>query len=392
MSDSLRESLRASGVLTTDWETPLEAAPRRLFLPEMMWPSVEGERIVVSRADDPEEWQRWADTDVPVVTQWDDGDHAGPERGTLATSSSSMPSLVFDMLAELSVFDGAKVLEVGTGTGWCAALLSARLGEENVVSVEVDAAVAEAARKALAIAGWHPEVVTGDGLLGQPGRAPYDRILVTAGVREVPRAWIDQTRPGGVIVLPWGTGYGGQNAVVRLVVGDDGTASGRFVGATRFMHIRSQRGERPDPADYIPGDTWPDDTRRSGTALTADVMGGHDPFAPVEFALGLLVSGCVHLSGHDSRGRSVMWLYGPADRSWAMAFLDDNPARSEVFQGGPRDLWDEIESAYRWWKAQGSPAHEDFGLTITPTGQTPWLRTPLSPLPASFQPSSPTGR
>ncbi|MEV4096272.1 protein-L-isoaspartate(D-aspartate) O-methyltransferase [Streptosporangium saharense] len=378
MSDSLRELLRDSGVLTAEWEKPFEAAPRRLFLPEVMWPSVEGENIVVSKADDPEEWRRWADTDVPIVTQWDDGDHTGPERGTLATSSSSMPSLVFDMFADLSVEDGMRVLEVGTGTGWCAALLSARLGEENVVSVEVDAAVAEAARKALAIAGWHPEVVTGDGLLGHPGRAPYDRMLVTAGVRKVPRAWIEQTRPGGVIVLPWETPYSRHNAVVRLVVGDDGTASGRFRNRTQFMMLRSQRGEWIRYGDYIPGDSWPDDTRRSTTGLPAGEVLGEE-YTVFAFVAGLLVPECVHTHGRSPQGTPTLWLYGLGDRSWAAVFFDED---AQVFQGGPRDLWGEVEAAHRWWTERGRPGHTEFGLTVTADGhQKAWLGDPSEPVP-----------
>ena len=112
---NLREHLLTTGAMTPHWAPAYDAVPRELFLPGVMWPSVGGERIVVSRADDPEEWQRWADANVPITTQWDDGHHAGSERGELATSSSSMPSLVFSMFSALSMTDGAKVLEIGTG-------------------------------------------------------------------------------------------------------------------------------------------------------------------------------------------------------------------------------------------------------------------------------------
>ncbi|WP_184717992.1 methyltransferase domain-containing protein [Streptosporangium saharense] len=374
---SLRERLLSSGAMAPDWAFAFDAVPRGLFLPEVMWPSAEGERVVVSRTDDLEEWQRWADTDVSIVTQWDDGDHTGLERGELATSSGSMPGVVFDMLRELLVFDGAKVLEIGTGTGWCAALLSARLGETNVVSVEIDEAVAKAAREALDAAGWHPELVVGDGLLGWPDGAPYDRVLVTAGVREVPRAWIDQTRPGGVLVMPWGPIFTGQTALVRLVVNDDGTASGHFVGATRFMHVRSQRGEWPRHRDYLP-DGWPADTRESTTSLTASDVLPEDDYAAVDFVLGLLVPDCVHAHGRSPRGTMTMWIYGLGDLSWAAAYFDEEtPSASRVYQGGPRSLWNEVETAYRWWTEQGKPGHEQFGLTITTEGhQHPWLGEP----------------
>lgn len=175
----LRELLLKTGTMAPDWAQAGDAVPRGVFLPDLMWPFDNDLDIPVSKTADPEAWSRWADSNVPITTQWDDGHHTGTAPGEWRTSSSSTPSLVFSMFRDLSVFDGARVLEIGTGTGWCAGLLSARLGERNVVSVELDEAVADRAREALHAAGWHPEIVTGDGLLGWPNRAPYDRILVT---------------------------------------------------------------------------------------------------------------------------------------------------------------------------------------------------------------------
>ncbi len=375
----LRDILLTSGVVA-EWVKAYDAAPRELFLPEVMWPFDDGRDLVVSKAENPGEWRRWANADVPITTQWDDGHHTGTAPGELRTSSGSMPTLVFAMFADLSVNNGMRVLEIGTGTGWCAALLSARLGEKNVTSIEVDAAVADAARRSLAAAGWHPEVVTGDGLLGWPQGAPYDRILVTASVREVPHAWIDQAKPGAVIVMPWGTRYSYQDAVVRLVVADDGTATGRFTRLVRFMQVRSHRLEVRH-ADYIPGDDWPDDSRQSVTTLAASSF-LHDPIAT--FVLGLLVPDCVHVSGRDADGVPGVWLYGLADRSWAAVFFygEDGHSDSQVYQGGPRSLWGEVERAYRWWVAQGRPGHEEFGLTVTADGrQQVWLREPSVPVP-----------
>ncbi|MFC3986072.1 methyltransferase domain-containing protein [Streptosporangium jomthongense] len=382
---ALRDMLRKSGVLTPDWGAAFEVVPRHLFLPEVMWPSTEEGHTAVSRIHDPDGWWHWANADVPIVTQWDDGTHLGLRHGVLATSSSSMPTAVFSMFAELLVFEGAKVLEIGTGTGWCAALLSARLGERNVVSVEIDEEVADTARRSLAAAGWHPEIVVGDGLLGSPEHAPYDRVLVTAGVREVPHAWIEQTRPGGVLVMPWGTHYTGQNPLVRLVVNDDGSAGGRFSSAARFMHLRSQRDRRVTRADYVPGDEWPGDTRRSFTDLPVDEVMDDSGYAVFDFVAGLLVPGCVHAHGRTRSGNRTMWLYGLDGPSWAAVFFDEEYSlESRVFQGGPRDLWDEVEAAHRWWTEQGRPRHEEFGLTVTADGrQEVWFREPAVLLPRS---------
>jgi protein-L-isoaspartate O-methyltransferase len=99
-------------------------------------------------------------------------------------------------------------------------LLSARLGEQHVTSIEVDGTLADAARTTLKAAGWIPAVITGDGTEGWNPRAPYDRILSTATARHIPAAWIAQTLPGGLIVTPWGIGYSQHDAIaVRLIGG-----------------------------------------------------------------------------------------------------------------------------------------------------------------------------
>ncbi|MFE4538523.1 methyltransferase domain-containing protein [Streptomyces scopuliridis] len=127
------------------------------------------------------------------------------------------------------VSDGTRVLEVGTGTGWNAGLLAHRLGNGNVVSVEIAPAVAASASAALTRAGLGPRLIEGDGREGWPPGAPYDRVIVTAGVRSFPAAWLEQTRPGGIVLAPWGTHYSNQGALVRLTVGADGRGAGPFL-------------------------------------------------------------------------------------------------------------------------------------------------------------------
>ncbi|SKA39009.1 Protein-L-isoaspartate carboxylmethyltransferase [Marinactinospora thermotolerans DSM 45154] len=136
--------LLASGVLAREWAEPFDATPRACFLPDLMWPldPDTGRHLSVDRRTDPGEWERWAATDTAITTQWDDGTHTGPTPGTVPTSSSSMPSVVTSMLGHADIRPGTRVLEVGTGTGWNAALLSARLGSGNVVTVEVDPVLA----------------------------------------------------------------------------------------------------------------------------------------------------------------------------------------------------------------------------------------------------------
>ncbi|MGC5410584.1 methyltransferase domain-containing protein, partial [Streptomyces sp. DT225] len=89
-----------------------------------------------------------------------------------------------------TVYDYCIVLEIGTGTGRNAAMLAHKVGEKKVVRVEVDEAVANRARDALAhFFGAPVDVIHGDGRAGAPGRGVFDRVIATCGVREIPYAW-----------------------------------------------------------------------------------------------------------------------------------------------------------------------------------------------------------
>lgn len=115
----------------------------------------------------------------------------------------SQPYMVALMTEALEVCPGDRVLEVGTGSGYQAAVL-ARLAS-TVFSIERHPALAAAARSALAEAGAGQVVVAvGDGSAGLPVEAPFDRILVTAAAPDVPRVLQEQLAPGGRLVIPVG--------------------------------------------------------------------------------------------------------------------------------------------------------------------------------------------
>lgn len=134
--------------------------------------------------------------DDTVVTRRDDGG--------VATSSASAPWLVGLMLDQLQVGTGIRVLEIGGGTGYNAALIAELVGRQgHVTAVEITSDVTEEARKALAGASiTNVEMVCGDGEYGYSPNAPYDRIIATAGAWEIPDAWADQLAPGGILVVP----------------------------------------------------------------------------------------------------------------------------------------------------------------------------------------------
>jgi protein-L-isoaspartate O-methyltransferase len=208
--------------LTDEWKAAFDATPRHLFIPDQALMVTEGRRVPIDRDADPEAWIDAVYQDAVIVSQVDDGE--GWETG-LSTSSCSMPQVVLAMLTALDLRVGERVLEIGTGTGYNAALLAHRLGAANVTSVEIDPRLAEQARTNLEKVGRPVTVITGDGAAGYPPGAPYDRIISTAAVLagQLPYAWVRQTLPRqtlprGTILTPWGTPF--RNG--ELVSGFDG--------------------------------------------------------------------------------------------------------------------------------------------------------------------------
>ncbi len=134
----------------------------------------------------------------------------------------SQPYVVAYMTEQLGLRSHHRVLEVGTGSGYQAAVLS-RLARE-VVSIERYRTLADLARERLKSLGYNNvEVVAGDGFVGVPGRAPYDRIIVTAAAETVPETLLDQLADGGIMILPLGSHEGSQH-IIKLTKLQTGTA------------------------------------------------------------------------------------------------------------------------------------------------------------------------
>jgi protein-L-isoaspartate(D-aspartate) O-methyltransferase len=118
----------------------------------------------------------------------------------------SQPYIVAYMTQALQLQPSHKVLEIGTGSGYQSAVLAELV--KQVYSIEIVPDLAESARRALAQAGYrHVEVRAGNGYLGWPERAPFDRIIVTAAPPEIPQALVTQLAVGGIMVAPVGTSY-----------------------------------------------------------------------------------------------------------------------------------------------------------------------------------------
>jgi protein-L-isoaspartate(D-aspartate) O-methyltransferase len=177
MRDRMVTQVTTSGQPVSDAVTEaMRVVPRHLFLPEV-----------------PAEL---AYRDDAIVTR------RGPDGQP--TSSSSQPMIMAIMLDQLGLAPGQRVLEIGAGTGYNAALMKYLVGPTGtVVTVDLDDEVAAEAAAHLAAAGY-PDVtvVTADGAEGYPPGAPYDRIIATVGVSDLAPAWLAQLAPGGRIVVP----------------------------------------------------------------------------------------------------------------------------------------------------------------------------------------------
>ncbi|MBV6696046.1 methyltransferase domain-containing protein [Kitasatospora aureofaciens] len=354
--DTLADGLRESGALSADWESTFRAVPRRLFVPDRI--HHQGEWI--DRNEHPVQWYELVGSDLPLVTQLD-------EDGTTPSSSSSMPTVVAQMLRHLDVQEGMRVLDVGTGTGWTAGLLAHRLGAENITTVEVDPHLADEARRRLVANQLPVRVVVGDGALGDAPSAPYDRVHVTAAVQRVPGALIEQTVPGGIIVVPYGAPFC-NGGLLKLTVAEDGrSASGPFVEDVAFMWVRDQRPES--------GEFEIENVRHGPSELDPAAVAEHTNAA---FAIGLRLPGLFRQeawAGYDrfGTGRFEVW----DGVSYAHCRLADWDGKHAVSQSGPRTLWDEVTAAHAWWQRQGAPGLHRFGPTVTVEGeQRVWLDEP----------------
>lgn len=189
-------------------------------------------------------------------------------------SSSSQPTIMAEMLERLDVRAGHRVLEIGAGTGYNAALLASLVGPHGAVtSIELEPDLAAQAAAALRQVGYAVQVVVGDGARGVAEAAPFDRIMLTASADRVAPAWIDQLAPDGLIELPLRS-LGGQPwdmAVVTFRRETDHLRSVSVVlgGFMPLRHVADPAAPGPGPSANVTVVDVIDGTRH----LHADFVG-----------------------------------------------------------------------------------------------------------------------
>ncbi|MDJ1135442.1 methyltransferase domain-containing protein [Streptomyces iconiensis] len=355
-----------------EWVRAFHAVPRHRFLPERLWlRDGAGGYASCDRGREPDRWWRAAYRDQTLVVQL----ATGPDGFQEPTSAASAPSTMLRMLELAQLDDDGPVLEVGTGTGFHAALLCHRLGAAQVTSIDIDSGLVHDAKERLRTAGYEPTLAATDGTGGHQPGAPYARILSTVAVHStVPAAWTAQVRYGGRIVTPFATAWLPYGTLVLDRHRD--RAEGRFHPGGSYMGLRGRtvasladaRGPRDVPAV-------------TGTTLSPWRVAGEDLAA--QFAIGLRVPGAWHSwdTGVEE-AHTRLWVADEEATSWAAVDYDGSDASCfRVAQHGPRRLWEEIETAYRGWSESGRPGIDRHGITVDDDGrQRLWIDQPSTPL------------
>jgi protein-L-isoaspartate(D-aspartate) O-methyltransferase len=296
------ELLRRSALLTFGVEQAFRSVPRDVFLPRVPLEDVyTADRAVTTRLDN---------RGVPI-------------------SSSSAPTIMAVMLERLACERGDHVLEVGTGTGYNAALLAHLVGTEgSVLSMELDADIAEHASAVLREFGFAVDVRVGDGWLGAADAAPFDRVIVTAGVWDVSPAWAGQLRDGGRLVVPLWIGPGFELAV--SFARDRDRLVSTSVDWCGFMRLR---GPHAGPESWVRVGDWTttvvsadaDAIARLEELLSTSGTRQRLPVPPAWWFARLAVGdpGAIHLVHIDDPARRMWGVFDPTEPSLALVHDDE---------------------------------------------------------------------
>jgi protein-L-isoaspartate O-methyltransferase len=364
---ALADQLTEDAVLTDPARTKVfTTTPRHVFIPRYWDLDQYNSPATVIDGTDPEQRARWLDavySDRFLITQWVGDVFAGnPIR--VVTSSASQPCTVAAMLERLALADGHRVLEIGTGTGYNAALLCARLGDGLVTSVDIDPNLVAEATTALAEAGYRPQLHATDGGANLPAlmreQGWFDRIIATCSVERIPPVWIELLAPGGRLVAP--LSFGGGLAVLDKT--SDGLLEGGIDPYTvYFMPLRSQT-DQAKPSVIAP--TYPADDPEPHQGTT-DLCHPQDLDEPdFQLWLALHLPG-VHFSPSYHNGeRTEITIYTRSQKATCRLEPDSQGLRAVIQHHGR--IWDTVETAWHTWNRLHRPTRDRLRLSVHPDG------------------------
>lgn len=363
----LREQLaaRVGGNCGPAVQAALARVPRHLFLPGV--PPAE------------------AYQDEAIVTR---RDAAG-----MAVSSSSQPAIMAIMLAQLGLSPGHRVLEIGAGTGYNAALISEITGPSgHVVSVDIDPEIAQEARDHLATAGY-PDVtvLAADGADGAASHGPFDRLIATVGVADLSPAWLSQITPEARIVVP--LDVRGTQLSVAFERAADGHWASTTIAPCGFMRMRGSQADPTRVTQLGPG-LWlalPEEREVAPVASVSDPPSasegtGASPTGP-DASWGLRLWLAIHearacqlteeirpgslprLPRPPFHGRSVQLSYGIVDDAGGIAILTRDAGGELVAEGHGESgaaLAADLAEHVRAWHASGDRRTGDLHVDAYP--------------------------
>ena len=300
------------------------------------------------------------------------------EQGGVGVSSSSQPAIMAIMLEMLDVRPGHRVLEIGAGSGYNAALLRELVGPGGqVTTIEIDAEVAQWARERLDTAGYTDvDVHEADGALGWPAGAPWDRIIATVGAADIAPAWVDQLHDGGILVLP--LGIGPLQAVVSLERRGQRLVS-RGVEPAGFIRMRGQMADQMGQYEVASGVYLV--TESAETADRVSVLLRTSPlneswaYGPRDglFAFAV-VSGSpvVALWSTNADIGFTGAAYGRLSQDGrGLAIVSDSTLGSRLLIYGDANAGADLQADEAHWVNVGKPGLRDFHIAAWPRGMAP---------------------
>lgn len=369
----LAEEFAGDGVLRDPrLRDAFEQTWRHPYVPAY-YPDKDGPPVLCIDGDRRAEWLETVYSDVTLLTKIVRTPLSAallPATENAFTSSSTLPHLVVMMLEALDLRDGQNVLEIGTGTGYNAALLCARMGDSNVTTVDIDPELVGLAQARLAANGHAPTVVAADGALGYAANAPYDRIISTCSVRKIPQAWLSQVTEGSVILADVHGPLGG--TLAKLVVQPDLTAVGRFM--PRWIGFMAMRGPHADRRDRSPLLDQP--LLDAETHVDPQLIAKAGPFSfLLQWYLPDITFG--YTTGLD--GRPAMALMAD-DGNYAEIDLRSSADGSfSARESGTGRILARLEAAAQFWREHDEPGSDQFGITASPHEQYVWFESPDGP-------------
>jgi protein-L-isoaspartate(D-aspartate) O-methyltransferase len=324
-------------------------------------------------------FSRWDPaTSLPVPVQFDPARPSGEALGViysdqalgtrfrdgLPSSSSSQPSVMADMLEALELDRGMRVMEIGTGTGYNAALLAEIVGgRDSVVTLDVDAGIAAEAEEALGAMGYGSvRVVARDGAEGVPEDAPFDRILVTVGCPDLSFRWQEELTEEGRMVVP--LEHAGLHPLVMLTKANEGL-EGRFFAWTAFIPIRGLlHQELPWPAVFVRDQKH---TARKlpvwdGFGIGSPIPGWGIPGDVMDFFLFLALT--------DRRAVALPPPPSSIGDRWEVGLMDSSGSAlagsGGIRTSGDQDLLSDLMRHHDSWEEAGRPAIGDWHMTFGP--------------------------